>query len=462
MKTIYLYVALIACSTLGGCEKEFLEKKSDKALLVPTRMTDFQTLLDNLSIMNEAPYMQMIASDNFTITDAGYTGLSVPSQRNSYAWTSSTSFDFYGGSRGENWEDLYTQIFYANVVLDGLDKIRPNEGSRKTWEQLRGSALFYRGLAYYNLAQLFAEAYDKNTASKKLGIPLRLTSDVNVKSTRGNLQQTYDQILKDLTEAEELLSGRDVDHKNRPSEAAVKGLLARIYLSMGEYEKARLYAESFLRIENTLIDYNAISASAALPFPQALPRGNEEVVFYSSFFSSFGLSSLTSVDKQLYDSYTGNDLRKTIFFNAQGNGIVNFKGHYTGITWTFFGGLAVDEIYLILAECEARRGDAPKAMAYLNTLLEKRWRKGTFAGLTASDSEDALAIVLLERRKELVGRGLRWTDLRRLNKDNRFARTLTRQLNGQTITLSPGDRRYVFPIPENEIAISGIEQNLRN
>jgi len=52
-------------------------------------------------------------------------------------------------------------------------------------------------------------------------------------------------------------------------------------------------------------------------------------------------------------------------------------------------------------------------------------------------------------------------DLRRLNKDVRFAKTLTRAINGQTYTLSPNDPKYVMPIPIQEINTSGIAQNPR-
>jgi hypothetical protein len=56
---------------------------------------------------------------------------------------------------------------------------------------------------------------------------------------------------------------------------------------------------------------------------------------------------------------------------------------------------------------------------------------------------------------------LRWIDLRRLNTDSRYAVTLTRNLNNQIYTLPPNDQRYVLPIPDLEIKLSGIEQNPR-
>jgi len=67
--------------------------------------------------------------------------------------------------------------------------------------------------------------------------------------------------------------------------------------------------------------------------------------------------------------------------------------------------------------------------------------------------------ILTERRKELLMRGLRWTDLRRLNKETAFATTLSRIVNGTTYTLPPNDPGYVFRIPLSVINFTGIEQN---
>jgi hypothetical protein len=124
-------------------------------------------------------------------------------------------------------------------------------------------------------------------------------------------------------------------------------------------------------------------------------------------------------------------------------------------------------MYLIRAECLARGGDKTAAMNDLNTLLRARWAKDPITGAslyvdqTAIDADNALRIILNERRKELVLRATRWIDLRRLNQDPRFAITLTRNIAGQIYTLPPNDKKYVYPIPDNEIRLSGLQQNPR-
>jgi hypothetical protein len=166
------------------------------------------------------------------------------------------------------------------------------------------------------------------------------------------------------------------------------------------------------------------------------------------------------VDSLLYKSYDSNDLRSKLYFISNGPGTVGFIGSYDG-TRSLFNGLATDEIYLIKAECEARIGSKDSAMDELNKLLSTRWITGTFVPFSATNSDDTLNIILTERRKKLILRGSRWFDLRRLNKDPRFAKTLTRVENGVTYTLPPLDPRYTFSLPVQVVALTGIQQNNR-
>jgi hypothetical protein len=142
--------------------------------------------------------------------------------------------------------------------------------------------------------------------------------------------------------------------------------------------------------------------------------------------------------------------------------VINFKGSYSGSGLVAtFDGIANDELYLIRSECYARTGNINAAIADLNGLLKKRWKTGTFVPVTTSDAKAALKLILSERKKELIFRGLRWSDLRRLNTDEQFKVTLYRHIGGQQYSLTPGDKRYVMPIPDNEINIDGLAQNPR-
>jgi hypothetical protein len=153
-----------------------------------------------------------------------------------------------------------------------------------------------------------------------------------------------------------------------------------------------------------------------------------------------------------------NDLRRTLFFLAN-PGRINFKGSYTGAIFAFTG-LATDETYLIRAECRARGEDITGAMADLNTLLLQRWKTGTFVPFTASTQEQALNTILFERRKEMPCRGVRWTDIRRLNLENANIKP-QRNLNNQDFELPVNSPLYALPIPPDAFVMGQYEQNER-
>ncbi|CAM4208262.1 SusD family protein [Pedobacter westerhofensis] len=451
----YLLATFLLLYLFSSCQKSFLNEKPDQALLVPESLSDFQALLDNLNIMNVTPSLQNVATDDYYTTDNGWSALSSPAEKNSYIWLS----DIYENQTNQDWNIPYKQVFYANVVLDGLNQIGPGNTSQNTYNQIKGSALFYRAFAEYNLIQMFAADYDPATASQLPGIPVRSSSDVNIKSTRGSIKETYEAIVADLNNAALLLSNTAA-FKSRPCKTAVYALLSKIYLSMRNYSQAQAFATACLNLNSSLIDYNTILTSASRPFPPPLTADNKEVIFYATLNSySFNRAATTYVNADLYNAYNSNDLRKTAYFNMRGTGY-NFKGTYTGNV-SFFAGLATDEIYFIRAECEARLNNLTEALTDLNTVMALRFVNGTYTNYTTTDPNQALIKILLERRKELISRGVRWYDLKRLNREASTAVTLSRSLRGQNHTLLPNSNRYVFPIPDDEIAANGLPQNPR-
>ena len=459
MKTfIKCYFILSAFLCLTGCENGFLDKSPDKKLLVPRTLTDMQSLLDYHAVMNVTPYMTLISADDYYVTDAGLQSMTLI-ERNSYRWAD----DIYENSTVGDWNRIYEKILYANIVLESLKEI-PQQSDR--YNQIKGTALFFRALGHFSLAQEFCVAYDNSTAATEPGIPVRLSADVNQKLSRGSLKQTYDQILADLQIALELLPRSDAV-KTRPSQLAASALLARVYLSMENYEIAAQQADACLALSDELLDYNSLTStlsSAVRPFPDLFASGiNPEVLFYAPVMSvGFLTATFTIVDSVLFKSYDPDDLRRSLFFVDRGKGVVNFKGSYSGrITVTMFAGLATDEVYLIAAESNARIGKAEKAATLINALLVKRWKSGKFKPFTPVSAEHTLQFILGEKRKELVSRGTRWADLKRLNKNSLFADTIKRLINKQLYVLAPGDKKYTFPIPEQEIKLGNLEQNPR-
>jgi hypothetical protein len=432
--------------------KKFLDAKTDKKLVVPSTIQDAQAILDNYSTLNTYYYpLGAQSDDDYFLSDTYYNSTDENS-RNYYVWYKDAVIN-------NAWNYMYQVIVNANVALETLAKIQPQQSTVNDWKQAKGAALFFRAYAHYQVAQYYASPYDKNIASEKLGIPLRLTSDINEPTVRSSLEETWQQIISDYKEAASLLPVTS-SPVSRPSRSAAYAALARTYLDMDDFVSAGKYADSSLQLYNTLLDYNSLNPAASAPFS----RFNTEVLFNTVMLGPGALLiNNARIDSLLYTSYDLNDLRRSLFFQSNGPGTYGFKGNYDGTSNNAanFNGLAVDEVYLVRAECNARMGNVASAMDDLNTLLIKRWKSGTFVPYTALDAEDALNKILQERRKELLFRGIRWFDLRRLNKDPRFAKTLIRKVNGQLFELPPNDKRYTFFIPESVIALTGIQQNER-
>lgn len=430
----------------ASCSDNFLEQKPDKSIIVPTTFADLQSILDNnVDAFNNDPALGCIGADDFEVQESNWPYLT-ETERNSYSWNPK----IFEGSSSSDWSVTYRQVFYANVVLEQLTKLNPTTAELGTWNALKGSALFYRAIAFFNLMQHFAPPYQEADAP---GIPLRLTADINAPVTRASLQASYAQVLTDLEAAITLLPTRPT-FKTRPSREAAFGLLARYYLITGDYSKAKTAADSCLNIQSALVDYNELNPTLARP----IPSFNAEVIYHSMMLS-YGIIRTGYITPALYAQYDEHDLRKVMFANTS-SGYPVFKGTYSG-TSRMFSGITTAEIYLTRAECNARLGDYEKAMEDLNLLLQHRYVHGNFTPLVAATGQEALTLVLRERRKELLFRNLRWSDLRRLNGDPDFAITLTRTISGETFTLPPGDLRYTYPIPDDEIMLSGIEQNPR-
>jgi len=451
-------MVLLTATGLGGCKKAFLNKLPSTALVVPSTLSDYQQLLDNTAVTTGTPLLGEVSADNFYLPYSTWQALD-SRERNAYMWAS----DIYEGQGlVDDWDVPYQQVFYANIVLEGLSTIPVTMANQQQWNNEEGSALFLRAFAFYNVAQLFAPPYDSTTAATDLGIPLRLHSDVTTPSVRASVAATYDQIISDLRLARTLLPVTIPRQAlNRPSQPATLALLARVYLSMRAYGLAGRYADSALQRYNSLMDYNTLDTQSRFPFGLLNDETlyQNRIVNYTQCLAAIAYPN-TIIDSTLYGSYSTQDLRRSLFYQLNANGQPNMKSGYAHVVWPFTG-LATDELYLIRAECAARAGYTTAALNDLNTLLQRRYVTGTFTPVTASSSAQALDTILVERRKELPFRGVRWTDLRRLNLEGRTI-TLTRVLNGTTYQLPPNSKLYTLPIPPDVIIFNpNMKQNPR-
>ena len=440
---------LLALLLLTGCNR-FLDEKSDSTLAVPMTLEDNQALLDRLTdVLSNFASSGMASSDDFYLSDADYNAMEYQEDRRLYTWQN--DYVSTNQAAGNDWSYTYRGIYVSNAVLYNLDTyVVPGS------ENVRGQALALRAIRYLDAVQVWCPAYNSATAQGDLGLPLRLDPDMNIPSVRSSVQQTYDQILKDLHEAVNLLPVKQIA-ATRPSKVTALGYLARTYLFMGDYQKALTYSLEALNLQNTLLNFNSLNVSSSYP----IENMNVEVLLRATMRISGPVRfAVAKVPLSLYQSYQANDLRKSAYFRVSSNGDITFKGNYTGGSTGKMTSITMDELYLIAAESYAGTNDIANAMNMLNSLLITRWKTGTFVPFSASTKEGALQIIKEERRKELLFRGIRWADIKRYNRDGETI-TLTRTIGGETYTLPPNDPRYAIAIPEDIIKQTGMPQNPR-
>lgn len=446
LKTACFAMLILA---LGSCKK-FLDAKPSSKLAVPHHLKDLQALLDHPT--------------GFTSLDGGLSGESSAteyyllkadfealqgSDRNLYTWAKA---DVYP-SGSNDWSYLYKHIFTSNVILENIKTIERNATNANEWDNMKGQAHFVRAKLMFTAAQIWCLVYNEHYALSEPGLVIREDSDFNKVSKRSTLKETFDYILADAIAATNLLAAKE-SFLTRANKAAAYALLARIHLYMGNAPAALHAAEKALAIKNELLDYNTLNANATYPITQL----NKEVLFHHSMVVPNTMTNAKlRVNRELYDSYENDDLRKVMYFRTNTDGTIGFKGSYTGASG-YFSGMALDEAYLIAAEGYAKADRLQEAALWLNRLLAKRYKTGKYVDRAFSTKAEALNTIYLERRKSLLFRGIRWGDVKRLNRDGENI-TLQREVNGVTLTLPPNDRRYALPVPEVVIEMSEVKQN---
>lgn len=421
-----------------GCKKDYLDIKP-KGKVIPSSYKDYRLILNNTNDLLPSYGQDELATDNVEFYEAqGLSYLSNISYK-LHTWQNNV---YTGSDDDGEWANLYKQIYLSNVVLDGMTNVK--DGAERDRNQLIGEALVHRSFAYFSLVNIYGAQYDAVTSATELGVPLLLVPDINAKLERAPVKVVYDQIFSDLTKACGLLQAVSTS-SYEPSLPAAYALLARASLQTGKFEDALKYASKALELRNKLVDYNDYTANPSSDFPEN--RNNPECIFIKTVSNSYTWFS-ASKDLQNVFKSGQTDLRYQILFNAAQDPFVGYP-YYWGEFLSYDSrsvGITVPEMYIIKAECEARAGMATEAMKDINILRIKRILRTEYTPLTAVTPDEALLKVLDERRRELCFRGLRLFDLKRLNKEPRFAKTLTHTYKGQQFELKANDYRYQFPI----------------
>lgn len=377
------------------------------------------------------------------------------------------------------WTYSYRCIARCNVVLAHVDSVSLNAGVKSRW---KSEVKFIRALAYFNMVRIWGD------------VPLVTKEIQSVQEAyaygRTPVADVYTQIEQDLTDAEADLnlpikyaSANDLGRVTKP---AVKGLLAKVYLTEKKYDATVLkladFYTSYDGTTNSLLpNYSDIyltsnEVNAEIVFSVRYSKGN--VPTTGSPFTNYFAAS-TSNAGGVGTGYLFNTLRKDLVDTMAANGATDKRtaASYTVVntyyaTKKYADVAAADldadpdwivlryaDVLLMYAEAlnEQNAGNVANALIYVNKV---RTRAGLVSLLAITQNQATLRLAIeKERRIELNLEGHRWFDLVRTGRaidvmNNHFTKYAIR-LNTTSPIVQIDAHNLLFPIPISEINTVG-------
>lgn len=496
IKNIKFVAAILGVTlSLTACEKDFLEavpSNSVPAEEVNTTKEGMEAALTGIiRLMRQAPVNQgAVSHDSYGVPAMMLTfdvmGQDVMANTNWYVYQYEldNKLDTYRGTR-ILWGHSYNLITNANSIIANAKNLTDaNDQEKATFE---AEAKVIRAFSYFNLARVYQHTYLKDKNAPAVPLMLEPTTPTTQGKERATLEQVYSQILADLIDAEQALtSGRP--SKSRINKNVAQGLLARVYLEMGQWEKAAEFARK-ARTGYPLMTSTEYQAGfnnyGNAEWIWGLPQSADQNSAYASFYSFIdgrytvlddgsreyvrrGYNNFRANDKfvELFDE---NDVRRE-FQEDEEAFTLNSKGEkiwsYDRFTITKFKDLAnlgghiplmrSAEMLLIEAEAQARLNNPVEAQLLLLELRQQRYEAGTVVLPTLAIGDALLEEIYVERRKELYGEGFGLFDIKRLQKP------LLREGNHTAVLgVTPANSDlFIHQLPQGEMdANPNAEQN---
>ena len=370
------------------------------------------------------------------------------------------------------YENIYSFILRSNLVIDNVDK---GQGSQELKTLAKAEARTFRAFDHFLAVNTFAKAYNPETAASDGGVCIMDRYDLEATPVKSTVAEVYNFIINELEQAVPLLEEKPVNiyHPNR---AFGYALLAKVYLFHRDWAKAQEAAEQSLKLNSQLADYNLINdAGGTARYKNFAKDGNPEVLSYH-WMAGWGSGEQVCmyhygmISPELKSLFEANDLRYSLFLRDTGTSITSWFDSGSGAAiWTpaitnldrftyMSVGLRTAEVYLIMAEALARQNNLTEAANYVSQLRDKRIKGGNGHVDAPATQVEMVKMIIDERRKELLFGFNRFFDLKRLNIEPAYQKTITRVfpvLNiseahpQQTYTLKPDSRLYVIPFPHS-------------
>ena len=331
-----------------------------------------------------------------------------------------------------SWRTYYHNIYIANYIIEHQHEITNAKADEIS--QLVGEAYMMRAYDLFLLVNLYAEPYTHCTPATTRGVPMLLEADVNAIPRCSSVEAVYQQVLADLTLAEQHMNVSQWEQgKNyRFNKIAAQALRARTYLYMGRWQEALTAAQAVIAAHGDLVDLNATDALLPDDYQSA-----ENIVALEQFSSNLS-TVINQPSKDFLALYRSGDQRKSTYYKRA------TSTTYSLLKSEGYCSFRSAEAYLTAAEAEAQLGNTANAIELLKPLLAKRLNTTAYNEalelMAAMNQSQLLQEIYDERARELAFEGHRWYDLRRTTQP-----ALTRTYKGETYTLTPDKYTMRFP-----------------
>lgn len=466
MKHIKILIMLLLGIIVVSCQSDFLEP-------VPTSgitSANYYTTTDEVetALINMYDGIQGVNStdtdDNhgiqyeFYVTEMRSDNTRTKSGEGEAAQFANYTVTPNNGIVSNYYASTYNVIFRSNIVLANLGVVTDADKAKA----FEAEAKFVRAYAYFNLVRLFGDIplIDRVVAP----------SETEVQFTRVPTATVYDLIIGDLTTA---IAGLDNTHKTRASKAAAEGLLAKVYLTRGEYTKAQVLCETIINSNkfDLLDNFNDVFYTErhkeilfAIGFAPNLTSDSQNfsAEMMNGVGRTVGVNYVMENIKTAFDAAGGDRTQysyRTDLFQSSQTQVAKYfpNGDSGGANGkTFSGGdptlagndwIVLRYADVLLMHVEAIIGTATETSngSAIASFQKVRNRAGITTPITTITKDE----LLLERRVELAFENHRLFDLLRFGKAESVLSSLS-AANGYSYSSSD----LLLPIPQNEINIS--------
>lgn len=381
------------------------------------------------------------------------------------------------------WGSLYEALVNVNNIIEYQPSLLSEYPENKDeLESIKAQALFFRALCHFDLCRAYAQPYSYTPDASHLGVPIELTAPYfDHKPARNSVKEVYDQIIKDLKDAESEFGEKPINtganDKYYVCKYAVYALLSRVYLYMEDWDNAIKYAGYVIDkipLANTS-DYLSMYSSLENKETEIIFRFNGSQNKASTLLTLFNITYKKNADGteepiipsvtiensllNLYSS-TNNDIRyryllEKITDKTGGEYYVTHKfnirkneadyEHFNPIV------LRCSEMYLNRAEAYLNKDDLVNAAKDVKAIIARALEKDpSEIVVTETNKAQLKKIIEDERTKELCFEGHQLYDITRRKQD--MVRSLTTTSSVQKL-LYPNDL-FVKPIPQRELDIN--------